>query len=120
MPEMRDDVTNILEVNGVSGGYGKVPILHGIEFTVAENEVVGVLGHNGMGKTTLLKTLMGFLPSSAGTIRFDSTDITAMVWAWAMCHRAVEFSPNCPSGTIYALHGMNTLALRNVMSWMPC
>jgi amidase len=78
MPEMRDDVTNILEVNGVSGGYGKVPILHGIEFTVAENEVVGVLGHNGMGKTTLLKTLMGFLPSSAGTIRFDSTDITAM------------------------------------------
>lgn len=75
---MRDDVTNILEVNGVSGGYGKVPILHGIEFTVAENEVVGVLGHNGMGKTTLLKTLMGFLPSSAGTIRFDSTDITAM------------------------------------------
>lgn len=75
---MRDDVTNILEVNGISGGYGKVPILHGIEFTVAENEVVGVLGHNGMGKTTLLKTLMGFLPSSAGTIRFHSTDITAM------------------------------------------
>ena len=75
---MSDAVTHILEVKGVSGGYGKVPILHGLEFAVAENEVVGILGHNGMGKTTLLKTLMGFLPASSGTIRFHSTDITGM------------------------------------------
>ncbi len=75
---MNDDVTNILEIKGISGGYGKVPILHGIEFAVAENEVVGILGHNGMGKTTLLKTLMGFLPAGSGTIRFHSTDITGM------------------------------------------
>lgn len=75
---MSDDVTNTLEVKGVSGGYGKVPILHGIEFAVADNEVVGILGHNGMGKTTLLKTLMGFLTAESGTIRFHSTDITGM------------------------------------------
>ncbi|MGI3187152.1 amidase [Nioella aestuarii] len=75
---MTDDVTNILEVKAISGGYGKVPILHGIEFAVGENEVVGILGHNGMGKTTLLKTLMGFLPAGSGTIRFHSTDITGM------------------------------------------
>ncbi|WP_299669009.1 amidase [uncultured Ruegeria sp.] len=75
---MNDDVTNILEIKGISGGYGKVPILHGIEFAVVENEVVGILGHNGMGKTTLLKTLMGFLPAGSGTIRFHSTDITGM------------------------------------------
>lgn len=75
---MRDDVSDILEVKGLSGGYGKVPILHGIEVTVAENEVVGILGHNGMGKTTLLKTLMGFLPVGSGSIRAHSTDITAM------------------------------------------
>ncbi len=73
---MADDVTEILEVKGLSGGYGKVPILHGIEFSVAENEVVGILGHNGMGKTTLLKTIMGFLPASSGTARFHTTDIT--------------------------------------------
>ena len=76
--EMRDDAADILEVKGLSGGYGKVPILHGIEFTVAENEVVGILGHNGMGKTTLLKTIMGFLPASSGSIRFHSSDITRM------------------------------------------
>ncbi|MEM6339521.1 MAG: amidase [Pseudomonadota bacterium] len=66
----------LLSAKGLSGGYGRVPILHGIDLDVAENEVVGVLGHNGMGKTTLLKTLMGFLPATAGQIRFDQTDIT--------------------------------------------
>jgi len=75
---MQDDVTDILEIEGLSGGYGKVPILHGIEFSVAENEVVGILGHNGMGKSTLLKTLTGFLPAGSGTIRLHSSDITRM------------------------------------------
>ena len=75
---MTEDVTEILKVKSVSGGYGKVPILHGIDFAVGENEVVGILGHNGMGKTTLLKTLMGFLPTGSGAIRFHSTDITGM------------------------------------------
>ncbi len=75
MTEERDI---LLSVKGVSGGYGRVPILHGIDLDVAENEVVGVLGHNGMGKTTLLKTLMGFLPATAGQVRYDQTDITRL------------------------------------------
>ncbi len=75
---MPDERTEALEIKGLSGGYGKVPILHGIDFTVLENEVVGILGHNGMGKSTLLKTIMGFLPAGAGSIRFHSTDITRM------------------------------------------
>ncbi|WP_323781797.1 amidase [Thalassovita sp.] len=75
---MAENVTEILEIKGLSGGYGKVPILHGIEFSVAENEVVGILGHNGMGKTTLMKTVMGFLPASSGSVRFHATDITRM------------------------------------------
>ncbi len=75
---MSEQHSAVLDVKGLSGGYGKVPILHDIEFDVAQNEVVGILGHNGMGKTTLLKTLMGFLPAVSGTIRFHSTDITRM------------------------------------------
>lgn len=66
----------LLDVKGVSAGYGKVPVLHGIEFSVSENEVIGILGHNGMGKSTLLKTLMGILPASSGTVRFHANDIT--------------------------------------------
>ncbi len=67
-----------LDVKGLSGGYGKVPVLHGVEFAVLENEIVGVLGHNGMGKSTLLKTLMGFLPAKSGTTRFFDTDINGL------------------------------------------
>lgn len=75
---MPGDAADILEIKGLSGGYGKVPILHGIDVTVSENEVVGILGHNGMGKTTLLKTIMGFLPAGSGAVRFHSADITRM------------------------------------------
>lgn len=66
----------LLSVNSISGGYGRVPILHDISFDLHQSEVIGILGHNGMGKTTLLKTLMGFLPTSAGQIRYHQTEIT--------------------------------------------
>ncbi|MGI9310217.1 MAG: amidase [bacterium] len=66
----------LLEVRALHGGYGNVPILRDISFEVGEGEVVGLLGHNGMGKTTLLKHLMGYLPSSSGVIAFDGEDIT--------------------------------------------
>lgn len=74
----QSEPSKVLEVVGLSGGYGKVPILHDISLDIADNEVVGILGHNGMGKSTLLKTLMGFLPSSTGVIRFGETEITRM------------------------------------------
>ena len=75
---MDETRTSLLSTNGLSGGYGRVPILHGIDLDVGENEVVGVLGHNGMGKTTLLKTLMGFLPATSGQVRYDQNDITRL------------------------------------------
>ncbi len=66
----------MLEVSGLRAAYGRIPILHGITFSVGEGEFVGVLGHNGMGKTSLLRSLMGFLPVAAGTVRFNGADIT--------------------------------------------
>ncbi|MFT4958933.1 MAG: amidase [Paracoccaceae bacterium] len=75
---MSDEPDICLDVKGLSGGYGRVPVLHGIEFSVMENEVVGVLGHNGMGKSTLLKTLMGFLPAQSGTMRFFGNEINQL------------------------------------------
>jgi urea ABC transporter ATP-binding protein UrtE len=68
----------MLEVDNVHAGYGRIPVLSGINFTVAEHEVVGVLGHNGMGKTTLLKALIGQVPLSRGEIRFDGAEIGNM------------------------------------------
>ena len=66
----------MLEVEELCSGYGKIPILHGVSLRVAAGEIVGVLGHNGMGKTTLLRTLIGELPATHGAIRLDQADIT--------------------------------------------
>ncbi len=66
----------MLDVSGLCAGYGQIPILTGIDLAVSPGGFVGVLGHNGMGKTTLLKALMGYLPATAGRVRFDGTDIT--------------------------------------------
>jgi branched-chain amino acid transport system ATP-binding protein len=67
----------MLNVQGLCTGYGRIPILNGVSFAVEVGEFIGILGHNGMGKTTLLKALMGFLPATAGTVRFDGHDVTA-------------------------------------------
>jgi len=66
----------MLKVSELAAGYGRIPILSGVTFSVQEGEFVGVLGHNGMGKTTLLKTLMGFLPATSGQIWFAGVDLT--------------------------------------------
>jgi len=65
----------MLEVRGLASGYQKIPIILGVNFEVAAGEFVGILGHNGMGKTTLLKTVVGQLPATAGSIRFAGAEI---------------------------------------------
>ena len=69
---------NLLTVNNLASGYGRIPVLEGVQFHVAEAEFLGVLGHNGMGKSTLLKTLMGVLPATAGAVRLQDADITRL------------------------------------------
>ena len=59
----------MLEVAGLSSGYGLIGILNDVSFEVGAGEIVAVLGRNGMGKTTLLRTLVGELRATAGRIR---------------------------------------------------
>jgi urea transport system ATP-binding protein len=66
----------MLEVEDLHAGYGTVPVLAGVSLRVQEGSFTGILGHNGMGKTTLLKTLIGILPASAGRIRLAGEDVT--------------------------------------------
>jgi branched-chain amino acid transport system ATP-binding protein len=58
--------------------YGKSHILHGVSLTVAPGEVVGLLGRNGVGKSTTLKTIMGLVPPSQGKVLLDGSPITGM------------------------------------------
>src|SRR4051794_41264775 len=67
----------MLDVQRLRTGYGRIPILNGVSFSVNEGEFIGILGHNGMGKTTLLKALMGFLPATGGRVMFGHDDVTA-------------------------------------------
>ncbi|MDR3524273.1 MAG: ABC transporter ATP-binding protein [Acetobacteraceae bacterium] len=60
----------MLDVSGLRAGYGGVEVLRGLDLSVAEGEILAVLGANGVGKTTLNKVLSGVLPPSAGEIRF--------------------------------------------------
>jgi branched-chain amino acid transport system ATP-binding protein len=68
----------MLSVTGLQGGYGRINILNGVDLQVGEGEFLGILGHNGMGKTTLLKALMGLIPATAGEIRLDDRPITTL------------------------------------------
>jgi branched-chain amino acid transport system ATP-binding protein len=66
----------MLKVAGLHASYGLIPVLHDISLTIARGESVGILGHNGMGKTTLLRTLIGALRANAGTVHLNDLDIT--------------------------------------------
>ena len=68
----------MLSVSGLRSGYGRIPILTGVDLAAADGEAVGILGHNGMGKTTLLRTLMGYLPATGGSVMFAGQDITRL------------------------------------------
>ena len=66
----------LLAVAALESGYGKIRVLHGIDFQVAAGEVVALLGPNGAGKSTMLRALSGLLPVNAGYVRFGGRDMT--------------------------------------------
>jgi branched-chain amino acid transport system ATP-binding protein len=68
----------MLELAGVAGGYGETRVLFDVSFSVGAGEVVALLGRNGMGKTTTVRTLMGQLPKRGGTILVDGADIAGL------------------------------------------
>tara|TARA_B100001765_G_scaffold173874_1_gene116669 strand:- start:1071 stop:1784 length:714 start_codon:yes stop_codon:yes gene_type:complete len=65
----------LLEIHDLQAAYGPVPILHKIDMHVEQGEFIGVLGHNGMGKTTLLRALMGFVTTTGGSIKYQDQEI---------------------------------------------
>ncbi len=65
----------MLEVKGLSAGYGRVQVLWDVDLTVKEKEIVALVGPNGAGKSTLLRTLSGMATATAGTIEFRGTTV---------------------------------------------
>src|SRR5437868_13166503 len=65
---------SLLEVRGLNAWYGESHILHGMDFDVAEGEVVTLLGRNGAGKTTTLKSIMGMVARRQGSVRYKNIE----------------------------------------------
>src|SRR5579883_186437 len=68
----------MLDVRNLSSAYGQSQVLHGIDLSVKPGEIVALVGRNGMGKSTLMKSLIGVMPIQSGQISVDGTDITAL------------------------------------------
>jgi ABC-type branched-subunit amino acid transport system ATPase component len=68
----------LLRAEGLTAGYGKMPILHDVTVEVRAGEMVSVIGPNGAGKSTAFKTIVGFVRASSGSVVFDGQDITGL------------------------------------------
>jgi urea transport system ATP-binding protein len=68
----------ILEVSELWAGYGATPILQGVSMSISRGEIVGVIGRNGVGKSTLMRCLIGLLETWRGTITFMDQDVTQL------------------------------------------
>lgn len=65
----------MLSVSGLNAGYGQSEVIHDLSFSVGGEEILAIMGRNGMGKTTLLKSLIGLIPKRAGSIRLGDREI---------------------------------------------
>jgi ABC-2 type transport system ATP-binding protein len=84
----------MIEVRALTRAYGDLKAVDGVSFEIGRGEVVGLLGHNGAGKTTIMKMLTGYLEPSAGSIRIDGLDIAEERRA---VQRRIGYLPeNCP------------------------
>jgi len=68
----------VLEVCGLGASYGATPILQGVDISVAKGEIVGLIGRNGVGKTTTMRCLMGLLRATRGSIALKGQDVTGL------------------------------------------
>lgn len=67
----------MLEVSDLHVSYGQSEVIHGISFEAKKNETLAIMGRNGMGKTTLFKSLIGILEAGKGSIKVDGKDVTS-------------------------------------------
>src|SRR6201989_709956 len=69
---------NLLDVEGIETCYGLSQVLFGLSLSTRSGEMVSLMGRNGMGKTTTVRSIMGLTPARAGTIRFAGTEISEL------------------------------------------
>jgi branched-chain amino acid transport system ATP-binding protein len=82
----------LIAARGLNTYYGASHVLRGVDFTVGEGEAVGLMGRNGMGKSTLLRTLLGILTPRSGSVEIDGVDMTRAP-AHVVARRGIAYVP---------------------------
>ena len=85
-------MTAILAARSLSAGYGDSRVLRGIDLDIEAGETIGLMGRNGMGKTTLIRTLIGLLPAQEGVVLLDGVD-AAVLPVFARARRGIAVVP---------------------------
>ena len=83
---------SLLQLSNVETAYGRSQVLFGVSFDVAPGEMVTLMGRNGMGKTTTVRSVMGLTPARAGSIRFDGAEIAALP-SYRIAQRGIGLVP---------------------------
>ena len=104
----------MLEVSGLNAWYGESHVLHGIDFSVREGEVVTLLGRNGAGKTTTMKAIMGLVPRRAGSVRFRDEELVGLR-PDLIARRGIAFCPE-ERGIFASLNVTENLVLPPVIA----
>lgn len=108
-------MNEILTIHNLNAGYGKLHILHDLDFTITRGQFVAILGPNGSGKSTLLKSVFGLTDRFAGTITLAGTPITALPTE-AISARGIAYVPQRANiFTTMTVRENLLLALRNCM-----
>lgn len=105
-------LNHMFSVSELDSGYGQSQVIHKLNLAVEKKEIVAVMGRNGMGKTTLFKTLMGLLPSTGGSVTVDGSRLDGMD-----SHQRVQ------RGLAYVPQGRmifsNMTVLENIQTGLP-
>jgi len=83
---------NILEVHGLQTLYGESHILHGVSFDIKAGQTVSIMGRNGMGKSTTLKSILGIAPPRSGSVIYKGEDITRLP-TWKRMRQDIAYVP---------------------------
>ena len=82
----------MLAISDLHVAYGQSEVLHGLDIAVAPAEIVAIMGRNGMGKTTLMKALMGIVPARAGSVTIDGAELLKLK-SWERVARGLAYVP---------------------------
>ena len=105
----------MLAISDLHVAYGQSEVLHGLNVSVAPNEIVAIMGRNGMGKTTLMKSLMGILPTRSGSVTMEGSELSNL----PSYERVAKGLAYVPQGRMIFGSAASARAIASCCCWPP-